>query len=249
MIQFEDAEKTYTTDQGPVVALQGLSLTAARGETLCLIGTSGSGKTTALKMVNRLIEPSSGRVLVDGKDVAQRDPIGLRRAMGYVIQSGGLFPHKTVAANIGMLCQLEGWQPSRTQERVRQLLELVNLAPDDFAQRLPRQLSGGQQQRVGVARALALDPEIVLMDEPFGALDPITRADLQTEFLRLKQRLGKTMLLVTHDLNEAFRLADRIALMHEGRLLQVGSAQDLRQRPVNDFVAHFVGAHLQGGAA
>ena len=248
MILFEQVGKTFDTDHGQVVALQGLNLFVAEGETLCLIGTSGSGKTTALKLINRLIEPTHGRIALEGKDIRDLDPISLRRGIGYVIQRSGLFPHMSVAANIGLLCRLEGWPHKRIGARVDELLELVNLAPKTFARRKPRALSGGQQQRVGVARALALDPDVVLMDEPFGALDPITRTDLHGEFLNLKKRVGKTIVLVTHDLAEAFKLGDRIAPLDHGKLVQVGTEQELRTKPINQFARDFVGSHLTGGA-
>jgi len=246
LIRFEDVRKVFGADGGEVVAVDGLDLLVEAGETVCLIGTSGSGKTTVLKMVNRLVEPTAGRILVDGEDVRGLDLIRLRRSMGYVIQGAGLFPHLTVAENVGLLCRLEGWGRERIEERVSTLLELVNLPPGKYAGRRPRQLSGGQQQRVGVARALSLDPKIVLMDEPFGALDPITRDDLHGEFLRLKERVKKTVLLVTHDLVEAFKLGDRVALMDQGRLVQVGTEEELRERPETEFVAAFVNAHSGG---
>ena len=223
-----------------------MSLTVEAGETVCLIGTSGSGKTTALKMVNRLVEPTSGRVLVGGRDVAESDVIRLRRSMGYVIQKGGLFPHLSVANNVGLLCELEGWKRKDAGRRVSELLELVNLPPAEYSERFPHELSGGQQQRVGVAREPPLDPKIVLMDEPFGALDPITREQLHEEFMRLEEKVKKTILLVTHDLTEAFKLGDRVALMDRGRLIQVGTEDDFRQRPANEHVAQFVGSHVGG---
>jgi osmoprotectant transport system ATP-binding protein len=240
VIEFQKTRKTY----GDVVALEGLDLTVGTGETVCLIGTSGSGKTTALKMVNRLIEPTSGDIVIDGTSVADADLIALRRSIGYVIQRGGLFPHMTVAGNIGLLCRLEGWDREKVKERVWELLELVDLPPSEFAKRKPSELSGGQQQRVSIARSLAFDPDMVLMDEPFGALDPITRNELHGEFLELKSKVGKTMLLVTHDLSEAFKLGDRIALLHKGRLIQAGTEDDFRQRPASDFVEHFVGTQI-----
>ena len=224
--------------------LRGVSLTVAQGETLCLLGASGSGKTTALRTINRLVEPSGGRVLVDGDDIAGADPVRLRRGMGYVIQSGGLFPHLTVAGNVGLLCRLSGWEPARIEERVRELLELVQLDPGLGARR-PRELSGGQRQRIGVARALALDPDILLMDEPFGALDPITRDRLQGELAELLAGRQKACVLVTHDLAEAFRLGDRVALLSEGRLVQVGTEAELREDPRDDHVRRF----LEGGGA
>ncbi len=243
MIRFHDVRKVFDADGAEVVAVDGLSLEVETGETVCLIGTSGSGKTTVLKMVNRLVEPTSGRILLGGEDVRELDLIRLRRSIGYVIQGAGLFPHLTVAENAGLLCRLEGWERERVGERVRELLELVNLPCDEYAGRRPRELSGGQQQRVGVARALALDPGIVLMDEPFGALDPITRDDLHEEFLGLVARVRKTILLVTHDLVEAFKLGDRVALMDDGRLVQLGTEEDFRERPASPFVTVFLNAH------
>ncbi len=224
----------------PVRAVDGLDLEVARGETLCLIGPSGCGKTTTLRLMNRLERPTRGRVVVDGRDTSEVDVIALRRSMGYVLQAGALFPHLTVGANVGLLCELEGWDPGRTRARVAELLELVHLDPAEFAGRLPEELSGGQQQRVAVARALALDPPVLLMDEPFGALDPITRDGLQREFLDLSERLGKTIVLVSHDLREASLLADRVALLRAGRLLQVGPPEELRRSPADGYVARFV---------
>lgn len=250
MIRFEEATKVYPdASGGEVTALDRLTLHVAEGETLALIGTSGSGKTTALRMVNRLVEPTSGAVLVNGAEVGAFDPIRLRRSIGYVIQSGGLFPHMTVERNCGILCRLEGWPRKRTRTRVRDLLALVNLDPDAFANRLPGELSGGQRQRVGVARALALDPPVLLMDEPFGALDPITKAQLHDEFLVLKQEVKKTAILVTHDLGEAFRLTDRVGLLHAGRLVQTGTEEDFRSRPADRFVADFVARHFEDSNA
>lgn len=196
-----------------------LNLTVERGETLVLLGESGCGKTTTLKMVNRLFEPSAGEVSVEGKATTAWDPIELRRRIGYVIQEGGLFPHFTIARNIGLVPSLAGWDQKRIDERVRELLSVVGLDPARFAERYPRELSGGQRQRVGVARALAADPPLLLLDEPFGALDPLTRASLQREFSDLTTRLGKTAILVTHDVREALILGTRIGLMHKGQLL------------------------------
>jgi osmoprotectant transport system ATP-binding protein len=203
--------------------LDGLSLGARRGETLVLLGRSGSGKTTTLKLVNRLLDPTAGEVVVEGKPTVAWDPIGLRRRIGYVIQEVGLFPHLSIAENVGIVPRLEGWEPARIAARAREMLDLVGLPPDRFAARGPRELSGGQRQRVGVARALAADPPILLLDEPFGALDPITRSEMQREFRALEERLGKTMLFVTHDVREALVLGSRIALLREGRLAFVGS--------------------------
>jgi osmoprotectant transport system ATP-binding protein len=200
-----------------------LNFTVPQGEVLVLLGRSGSGKTTTMKLINNLLTPTSGEITVMGKLTTQWNPIKLRRKIGYVIQEIGLFPHFTVGQNIALVPKLEGWNNSRIQYRVRELLELVNLDPEHFAKRYPRELSGGQRQRVGVARALAADPPLLLMDEPFGALDPITRLELQREFDRLQQQLGKTVILVTHDIQEAFFLASRIGLMQEGRLVELAA--------------------------
>ena len=196
-----------------------LNLTVERGETLVLLGESGCGKTTTLKLVNRLFTPSTGEVRVEGKATTEWDPIELRRRTGYVIQEGGLFPHFTIERNVGLVPSLSGWDHARTNARAHELLNLVGLDPEKFAERYPRELSGGQRQRVGVARALAADPPLLLLDEPFGALDPLTRASLQREFAELTSRLGKTAILVTHDVREALILARRIGLMHKGRLV------------------------------
>lgn len=223
-----------------------MSFEVSEGQTLCLIGTSGSGKTTCLKMINRLVEPTSGRIEINGEDALEADPIELRRGLGYVIQKAGLLPHLTVAQNVGLLPRILKWEPEQRKERVNELLDLVSLPPEKYRDRYPNELSGGQQQRVGVARALALDPPIILMDEPFGALDPITREGLHEEFLRLKQEVGKTVVMVTHDLAEAFKLGDQIALMDKGELVQFGSEDDFRERPENDFVRDFVRSHVEG---
>jgi len=202
-----------------------LSLVIARGETMILLGESGCGKTTTLKLVNRLLTPTTGQVLVEGKATTAWDPIQLRRRTGYVIQEAGLFPHFTVAENVGLVPALEHWDAQRARERVLEMLALVGLNPGDFADRYPRELSGGQRQRVGVARALAADPPLLLMDEPFGALDPLTRASLQREFAELKSRLGKTVIFVTHDVREALMLGTRIALMDAGRIVLLETPQ------------------------
>jgi osmoprotectant transport system ATP-binding protein len=211
---------------GDRAILKDLSLSIEAGETLILLGRSGSGKTTALRLINGMIMPSSGQVLVDGKSTTEWDLVRLRRGIGYVIQEGGLFPHFTVGRNIGLVPRLEGWPESKVSSRITDLLGQVSLPADSFANRLPRELSGGQRQRVGVARALAADPKILLFDEPFGALDPVTRLDLQREFLRLRADFGKTAVFVTHDVGEAMKLASRIALLHEGNLAFIGTPSE-----------------------
>src|SRR5579863_83191 len=220
--------------------LRGLSLQVAGGETLVLLGRSGSGKTTTLKMVNGLVSPTSGVVLVNGAAHSEVDVIQLRRGIGYVIQEVGLFPHFTVSRNIGVVPKIEGWKDDRIQARVQELLQLVGLSPE-IATRYPHQLSGGQRQRVGVARALAADPAILLMDEPFGALDPLTRDELQREFLSLQRRVNKTVVFVTHDLREALRLGSRIALMEAGRLVTALAPIEFLQSP-NPLAAAYVKA-------
>jgi osmoprotectant transport system ATP-binding protein len=241
----------YRLNDGTTL-LRDLNLEIQRGETLVLLGRSGSGKTTTLKLINRLHTQSAGAIFVDGRSLDQWDVIRLRRTIGYVIQEVGLFPHFTVTRNIGVVPQIEGWTANRIQHRVTELLELVGLEPQ-LASRYPRELSGGQQQRVGVARALAADPSFLLMDEPFGALDPITRAELQREFLALQQRLGKTVVFVTHDLREALLLGTRVALMESGQLV-VTLTPDEFVRSTNPMVAAYVDAFkteispTQGGA-
>jgi osmoprotectant transport system ATP-binding protein len=219
LVQFHNVNFTHPNAPEPIIS--DLNLSVALGETLVLLGESGSGKTTTLKFVNRLLVPTSGEVVVEGKSTMAWDPIALRRRIGYVIQEGGLFPHFTIARNVGLVPSLLAWDQQRIDARVRELLELVGLAPDQFANRFPKELSGGQRQRAGVARALAADPPLLLLDEPFGALDPLTRASLQREFADLARRLGKTAILVTHDVREALLLGTRIGLMHRGRLLLV----------------------------
>src|SRR5438128_6834578 len=217
LVQFNNV--TYSLPAVPNPIISGLNLAVERGETLVLLGESGCGKTTTLRLVNRLLTPTSGEVVVEGKASTAWDPIQLRRRTGYVIQEAGLFPHFTVAENVGLVPGLEGWDEARISARVTELLLLVGLDADKFSQRYPRELSGGQRQRVGVARALAADPPLLLMDEPFGALDPLTRASLQKEFAELKSRLGKTVIFVTHDVREALMLGSRIALMDLGRIV------------------------------
>ena len=217
LVQFRNV--SYAVPALPAPILSDLDLKVHRGETLVLLGESGCGKTTTLKLINRLYLPTSGEVLVEGKPTTDWDPIQLRRRTGYVIQDAGLFPHFTVERNVALVPSLEDWDPARIKDRVRELLSLVGLDPEKYAERYPRELSGGQRQRVGVARALAAEPPVLLLDEPFGALDPLTRASLQRQFVDLTRRLGKTAIFVTHDLREALRLGSRIGLMHAGRLL------------------------------
>jgi len=234
MIQLNHISKSY--DNGISHVVKDLSLSIPSGELLVLLGSSGSGKTSTLKMINRLVEPSSGTITLDDKDIMQRDLVALRRSIGYVFQGGGLFSHLTVGENISIVLRLLRNSKAECIERARELLRLVNLEPKEYIERLPHELSGGQRQRIGVARALAIDPDYLLMDEPFGALDSITRGVLQDELLQLNRALHKTIIFVTHDITEAFRLADRIAILHQGRLQQVGTADELRQSPANDFV-------------
>ena len=224
-LRFEDV--TYRPAGGPAV-LAGVSFEVRAGECVALVGRSGCGKTTALRLVNALLLPSAGAVRVDGRATTEWDPIRLRRRTGYVIQEVGLFPHRTVAENVGIVCALEGWEAARRARRVDELLALVGLPASEFGHRHPHQLSGGQRQRVGLARALAAEPPLLLLDEPFGALDAITRRELQDEFVRLRRTLGTTALFVTHDLAEAARVADRLVLLAGGRLAASGSLADLR---------------------
>lgn len=229
-----------TKKYGDRFAVKNLNLEIQGGELLILIGKSGSGKTTALRMINRLIEPDSGSISVNGIDVREFDPILLRRNIGYVIQNIGLLPHLRVSENVGLILKLESWKEEKIRERVRYLLNLVSLPPQIFMERYPHELSGGQQQRVGLARAMAMNPPLFLMDEPFGALDPLLRSQLQDEFCKIKKELGRTIVFVTHDINEAFRLGDRIAVMNNAELVQVGTPEELIFSPANDLVAEIV---------
>lgn len=235
MIELRNVSKYY----GDTAAVQDLSFQVEKGETFGLIGTSGCGKTTTLKMINRLVEPTSGAITVDGKEVASQSPQHLRRSIGYVIQEVGLFPHYSVQENISVVPKLLDWKESQIQSRSKELLQLVGLAPETFADRKPDSLSGGQQQRVGLARALAADPPIVLMDEPFGALDPITKQQIRKEVSKLFNRIRKTIVLVTHDVFEAFEMCDRLCLLDNGSVQQIGTPQELLFRPANDFVNSF----------
>ena len=238
-VAFERMSKRYA---GGTTALADLTLTVPAGEVCALVGPSGGGKTTALKTVNRLIEPTSGRVRIDGTDVMSVEPVTLRRGIGYVIQNVGLFPHRTVVENVATVPELIGWPRDRIRARVTELLDLVGLDPSRYARRYPAQLSGGERQRVGVARALAAEPPVMLMDEPFAAVDPIVRERLQDEFLRIHDRLGMTVLFVTHDIDEAIKMGDRVAVLQGGRLVQYALPAELLEHPTNDFVARFVGA-------
>ena len=239
-IRLDRVRKQYPN--GPV-AVHGLSLDMPAGEVCMLVGPSGCGKTTVLKMINRLIEPTSGRLFLTGEDVTRADPVKLRRRIGYVIQQVGLFPHQSIAENVATVPKLLGWDRRRITARVNELLDLVGLDPQTYARRYPHQLSGGQRQRVGVARALAADPVVLLMDEPFSAIDPIARDRLQGEFLRLQAEVRKTVVFVTHDIEEAIRLGDRVAVLSEGGVLeQYADPATLLGSPANDFVADFVGS-------
>ncbi|MMZ43975.1 putative osmoprotectant uptake system ATP-binding protein YehX [compost metagenome] len=242
MIQFNQVSKIF---QGKP-AVDDLTLQIAKGEFAVLIGTSGSGKSTTLKMINRLIEHDQGKIYFADEEIQKFKPQDLRRRMGYAIQSIGLFPHWTVEENIATVPQLLKWPRARIRDRVTELLELLHLEPELFRHRYPHQLSGGQQQRVGVARALAADPEVLLMDEPFGALDPVTRTALQTEITRIHHLSGRTIVLVTHDIDEALALADRIVLLDQGRVVQQGTPLELLTAPANDFVRDFFGRSDRG---
>ena len=235
-VRLENITKKY----GEHFAVKNLNLEIQGGELLILIGRSGSGKTTALRTINRLIDPDSGTVSINGTNVREFDPVRLRRNIGYVIQNIGLLPHLRISENVGLLLKLEGWNEEEIRKRVRDLLTLVSLPPESFMDRYPHELSGGQQQRVGLARAMAMDPPLFLMDEPFGALDPLLRTQLQDEFFKIKKELGRTIVFITHDINEAFRLGDRIAIMNNAELIQVGTPEELIFSPSSDLVAEIV---------
>ena len=239
MIRLDGVGKTFADG---TVAVEALDLDVPRGAVVTLVGPSGCGKSTTLKMVNRLIEPTSGRIFLDGTDVTDADPVELRRGIGYVIQQVGLFPHQTIATNVATVPSLLGWSKADARARALELMDLVGLDPEVFADRFPHQLSGGQRQRVGVARALAADPPVLLMDEPFGAVDPVVRARLQDEFLRLQRELGKTVLLVTHDIDEAVKMGDQVAVFAAGgRLAQYDVPAAILGAPADEFVSEFVG--------
>jgi osmoprotectant transport system ATP-binding protein len=240
-VELLDVHKRYPNG---TAALDGVSLSVEEGRVLVLLGTSGSGKTTALKTINRLVEPDSGRITVLGQDAPRWDRVALRRRIGYVIQEAGLLPHMSVGDNVAIVPRLLGWPVERRTARSRELLRLVGLEPDRFSGLLPAQLSGGQRQRVGLARALAADPPLLLMDEPFGALDPLTRRRIQDEFKQLQSSLAKTVVLVTHDVPEALRLADELAVMDRGRVVQRGTPREIREAPLQGFVQDFVSAAL-----
>jgi len=235
-VRLENITKKY----GEHFAVKNLNLEIQGGELLILIGRSGSGKTTALRTINRLTDPDSGTVSINGANIREFDPVRLRRNIGYVIQNIGLLPHLRISENVGLLLKLEGWNEEKIRTRVRGLLTLVSLPPESFMDRYPHELSGGQQQRVGLARAMAMDPPLFLMDEPFGALDPLLRTQLQDEFFKIKKELGRTIVFITHDINEAFRLGDRIAIMNNAELIQVGTPEELIFSPVSDLVAEIV---------
>ncbi|MFJ4432243.1 ABC transporter ATP-binding protein [Pseudomonas sp. NPDC089395] len=237
MIQIDNLNKKF----GSITAVENVSFTVPEGKICVLLGPSGCGKTTTLKMINRLIPPTSGRVLIGGRDTAELDTVTLRRSIGYVIQQVGLFPNMTVEDNICVVPDLLGWDKGKSRKRAAELLEVVALEPSKFAKRYPCELSGGQQQRIGVARALAADPPVMLMDEPFGAIDPINRDAIQDEFMRIQRQVGKTVLFVSHDIDEAVKMADCVALFNAGQVEQFGTPDDLLARPVSDFVANFMG--------
>ncbi|MEF3327836.1 betaine/proline/choline family ABC transporter ATP-binding protein [Oceanobacillus oncorhynchi] len=238
MLEFKEVTKKFEGNNTPSV--HKLNLKVERGEFVVFIGPSGCGKTTTMKMINRLIEPSGGEILVDGVNVLKQDAVQLRRSIGYVIQQIGLMPHMTVGENISLVGSLLKWNKEKQKERAKKLISLVDL-PEDYLDRYPHELSGGQQQRIGVLRALATNPPLILMDEPFGALDPITRDSLQEEFKKLQKEMDKTIVFVTHDMDEAIKLADKIVIMNQGEIVQVGTPDDILRHPANEFVEDFIG--------
>ena len=242
MIRLETLTKIYATPKGSVTAVDGVSFEVREGEICVLLGPSGCGKTTTLRMINRLVIPTSGKIYLRGCDTDSVDPVELRRGIGYVIQQIGLFPNMTVAENIGVVPRLLGWDAARRRRRAEELLSLLALPPSEFADRYPSELSGGQAQRIGVARALAVDPPVLLMDEPFAALDPVNREAIQDEFLRMQKKLRKTIMFVSHDIDEAVKMADRIAIFHSGRLVQFAAPDEMLAKPADPFVASFVGS-------
>jgi osmoprotectant transport system ATP-binding protein len=242
MIKLEQLTKMYDTPAGKVIAADHIDMEVPTGEICVLLGPSGCGKTTTLKMVNRIVAATSGRVLIDGQDTSDLPTVELRRNIGYVIQQIGLFPNMTIEDNICVVPRLLGWDANKARRRAAELLELTSLDPSTFLKRYPRELSGGQQQRVGVARALAADPPVMLMDEPFGAIDPINRASIQDEFLRLQKKLRKTILFVSHDIDEAVKMGDKIAIFKTGRLAQFDTPDNVLAHPAQPFIAEFVGA-------
>ncbi|WP_068310114.1 ABC transporter ATP-binding protein [Polycladidibacter hongkongensis] len=242
MIQLEDLTKTFSTPNGPVVAADKVNMTVPTGEICVLLGPSGCGKTTALKMINRLIMPTSGRIYINGEDTTQLNKFELRRRIGYVIQQIGLFPNMTIEENICVVPKMLGWDAKKAKERAAELTDLVGLDPHQFLHRFPKELSGGQQQRIGVIRALAADPPVMLMDEPFGAIDPINREIIQNEFLKMQEVLKKTIIFVSHDIDEAVKMADKIAIFRGGKIEQYDSPSQVLAHPANPFVADFVGS-------
>ena len=242
MIRLDALTKVYATLQGPVAAVDRVSFEVGEGETCVLLGPSGCGKTTTLRMINRLVAPTSGRIFIAGRDTDAVDPVLLRRTIGYVIQQIGLFPNMTGAENIGVVPRLLGWSVAKRRHRAEELLAMLALEPAQFLDRYPNELSGGQAQRIGVARALAADPPVLLMDEPFGALDPVNREVIQDEFLRMQRTLRKTVLFVSHDIDEAVKMADRIAIFRAGSLVQFAAPDTMLAHPADEFVASFVGS-------
>ncbi len=241
MINYKQVVKRYSEGTDEITAVDNLSLEVPAGELVVLLGPSGCGKTTLLRLTNRLEELSAGQIIINGTDITQQDEVELRQRIGYVIQEIGLFPNKTIGENVGMVPKIIGWEAARIETRVNQLLRMMNLEPEVYKNRYPAQLSGGQRQRVGVARALGADPEILLMDEPFGAIDPINRQQIQNEFLKLQEKLGKTIVFVSHDIQEAIKMGDRIALMKQGQLIQYATPEEILMQPADDFVRDFVG--------